>query len=439
MQVTLSAPTTTPSQEGHRLGTREYRRLAIALFAAGIATFSSLYCTQPLLPLLQAAYRITPAQAALSVSATTLALGVGMLLVSPLSDAFGRVRFMRVALGATAVVGLACAVAPNWPVLLVLRAVQGLALAGLPAVAMAYLREEVHRQAHARAAGLYIAGTAIGGMLGRLVAGGLADVLGWRAAVGGVALLALACAVTVFALLPASRRFVAAPASPARLARLTGRLLTDPVLLALDGIGAALMGAFVAVFNALGFRLAADPYRLSAGVAGLVFLVYPIGSLASALAGRAAGRFGQRPVVPAGVVIMAAGGLLTLAGPLPLIIAGLAVLTFGFFAAHGVASGWVAARAQLGGGGTGQASALYLLAYYLGSSVFGALSGRAWSAGGWPAVTAMTVALTVAGGLLALALTRTRPLAQAAGERAAAERAAGERAAGAPAAVTGTT
>jgi YNFM family putative membrane transporter len=410
VRATLTAPTTVLPPEGHRLGSPGYRRLSIALFAAGIATFSSLYCTQPLLPLLQAGFGVTPAQSALTVSMATLALGIGMLLVSPLSDAYGRVRFMRMSLAATAIVGLACAVAPTWPALLALRTVQGLALAGLPAVAMAYLREEVHRQAHARAAGLYIGGTAVGGMLGRLVAGALADLLGWRAAVAGVAVLALTCAIMVFALLPPSRGFVAAPARPKRLARLTGRLLTDPVLLALYGIGAVLMGAFVAVFNVLGFRLAAGPYRLSTGVAGLVFLVYPIGSLASALAGRLASRFGQRPVVPAGVVVMAAGILLTLAGPLPLVVAGLGVLTFGFFAAHGVASGWVAARAQLGGGGTGQASALYLLSYYLGGSVFGALSGRAWSSGGWTDVVVMTVTLTVVGGLLALALMRTRPL-----------------------------
>ncbi|NJC65724.1 MFS transporter [Planosporangium flavigriseum] len=382
----------------------------MALFAAGVATFSSLYCTQPVLPLLMHGFGVTPAQSALTVSLTTFALAIGMLLVSPLSDAYGRVRFMRLSLAATAIVGLACAVAPTWSVLLGLRTLHGLALAGLPAVAMAYLREEVHREAHARAAGLYISGTALGGMLGRLVAGGLADLLGWRAAVGGVAVLAVVCAIAVFALLPASRGFVAAPPSPARLAKLSARLLTDPVLLALYGIAAALMGAFVAVFNALGFRLAGAPYHLSAGVAGLVFLVYPLGSVASALSGRLAGRFGQRPVVPVGILVMAVGILLTLASPLPLVVLGLAVLTFGFFAAHGVASGWVAARAQVGGGGTGQASALYLLAYYVGGSVFGAMAGGAWTSGGWPHVVVMTVVLAVVGGVLALALTRTRPL-----------------------------
>ncbi|MGC9665484.1 MFS transporter [Planosporangium sp. 12N6] len=420
MQTTRTAAPIVDRHDGHRLGDPGYRRLSLALFAAGIATFSSLYCTQPVLPLLGTAFGLTPAQAALSVSVTTLALGIGMILVGPLSDAYGRVRFIRLSLGATALVGLACAVAPTWPALLALRTVQGLALAGLPAVAMAYLREEVHRAAHARATGLYVAGTAIGGMLGRLVAGGLADLLGWRAAVGGVALLALACAVTVFALLPPSLNFIAAPARPGRLVRQAGRLLTDPVLLALNGVAATLMGAFVAVFNALGFRLAAAPYRLSAAVAGLVFLVYALGSLASALAGRLADRFGQRPVVPAAVAVMAAGILLTLAGPLPLVVTGLAVMTFGFFAAHGVASGWVAARAQVGGGGTGQASALYLLAYYLGSSVFGALAGRAWTGGGWAGVTAMTVVLTAFGGLLALALVRTRPLPGAPGRQPAA-------------------
>jgi YNFM family putative membrane transporter len=107
---------------------------------------------------------------------------------------------------------------------------------------------------------------------------------------------------------------------------------------------------------------------------------------------------------------MVLGILLTLARPLPLVVLGVAVMTFGFFAAHGVASGWVAARAAAGSGGAGQAAGLYLLCYYLGSTVAGTLAGSAWTDGGWPRVVLLAVALSAAGGLLTLLLARTQRL-----------------------------
>lgn len=395
---------------GYGLGDPEFRRIRTALFAAGVATFAALYCTQPLLPTLSAAFSVSPAQAALSVSVTTLGLGIGLLLVGPVSEVRGRTSLIRGSLIVSALVGLACAVAPSWPVLLVLRGVQGLTLAGLPAVATAYLREEVSPGAYARATGLYVGGTAVGGMAGRLVAGALADVGGWRAAVAGVGVLGLLCAVVVVRLLPDSRGFRPAPASARHAVRQLGQLLKDPVLLGLYAVGGTLMGAFIAVYNALGFRLEAPPYGLSVGLAGLVFLVYPIGSVGSVLAGRLTDRFGQRPVVPVCVAVMVLGILLTLARPLPLVVLGVAVMTFGFFAAHGVASGWVAARAAAGSGGAGQAAGLYLLCYYLGSTVAGTLAGSAWTDGGWPRVVLLAVALSAAGGLLTLLLARTQRL-----------------------------
>ncbi|MGN6131280.1 MAG: hypothetical protein ACTHOK_13160 [Nocardioidaceae bacterium] len=115
---------------------------------------------------------------------------------------------------------------------------------------------------------------------------------------------------------------------------------------------------------------------------------------------------GRRTVVPAGCLLTLAGVLLTLAGSLVAVVAGLAVMTAGFFVVHGVASGWVPARAHAGGVGAGQAASLYLFAYYLGSSVFGSVAGRAWSGGGWPAVVALAAALLAVTGLLTLGLRR---------------------------------
>ncbi len=395
---------TTPMQQvtGHRPGTPGYRRLSTALFAAGLATFAMLYSTQALLPELATAFDVSPSQSAISVSLATLGLGVALLIAGPASELLGRTKLMRWSVIAASAIAVLCALAPNWQTLLALRGLQGIALAGLPAVAMAYLREEVHEDSHARASGLYVAGTAVGGMTGRLVAGGLADLGGWRTALGGIAVLGVASAVLLILLLPESRNFTATRPS----LRQTGKVLKDPALLALYAIAATAMGAFVAVYNATGFRLAAAPYELGPGLASLVFVVYLVGSASSATAGRLADSYGRRAVVPIGCLVTLAGVAITLTHQLALVVLGLAVMTAGLFAVHGVASGWVAARAHATGGGTGQAASLYLFAYYLGSSVFGGLAGAAWTHAAWPGVAAEALALFVITLLLALALRR---------------------------------
>ena len=409
-RVAPAAPLPKAVPAGLRSGDPGYRRIAAALFAAGVATFALLYSTQALLPELARSFRVSAGQSTLSLSLATAGLGVALLVAGPASEVLGRTRLIRLSLIASAVVALACAAAPDWGWLLLLRLAQGVTLAGLPAAATAYLREELHPDTYARAAGLYIGGTALGGMAGRLLAGAVADAAGWRWALAAVALLGLACAGIVALTLPPSRNFSPVPARPRELALMTRRALADPGLLALYAIGACAMGAFVAVYNAIGFRLTAAPLRLSAVTAGLVFLVYPIGTVSSVIAGRMAERFSRRAVVPAGCLITAAGVLLTLPGRLLPIVAGLALMTAGFFAVHGVASGWVPARAHAGGVASAQAASLYLFAYYLGSSVFGNLAGRAWTLGAWPAVVALALALLVICGLLAAWLRHTPAL-----------------------------
>jgi MFS transporter, YNFM family, putative membrane transport protein len=349
---------------------------------------------------------VSPAASAWSLSLTTIGLGVALLVTGPLSERTGRTRLIHLSLTLSGLLGLACAAAPTWPVLLTLRLLQGVALAGLPAVATAYLREDLHPRTHARAAGLYIGGTALGGMAGRLTTGAVAEAYGWRWALAAVAILGLLCAGVAGMVLPASRHFVAR-----RTRAVSARAITDPALLALYGVGACAMGAFVAVFNALGFRLTAAPFALGAGAASAVFLVYPIGSVSSAVSGRLADRYGRRAVMPVGAGLTGAGLLLTLSGHLMIVIGGLAIMTAGFFCLHGVASGWVPVRAHAGGAGAGQAASLYLVAYYAGSSIAGSLAGAAWSAGGWDGVVLFSALLVAAAGALALRLRKVPAIA----------------------------
>jgi YNFM family putative membrane transporter len=247
-------------------------------------------------------------------------------------------------------------------------------------------------------------------MAGRLIGGTLAEAAGWRAALLAVALLSVACTLVFDRLAPASRRHAPRRFAPRPALAALGTLLRDRGQLRLDALAALLMGTFVAVYNGIGFRLEAAPYGLGETAIAAIFLIYPIGSLASAVAGRLADRVGRRRVLPAGVAIALLGVAVTAARPLPLVILGVALLTVGFFAAHSVASSWVGRRAPAL---PAQASALYLLAYYTGSSLAGPLGGAAWSAGRWSDVIALAAALLLAALLVSLRLRVTPRLASA--------------------------
>ena len=371
-------------------GTAAYRRATLALFCAGFATFAMLYCVQPLLPLLAAHFHVSAASSSLALSLTTLSLAVCLLVSGALAESWGRKPVMVAALGLAAVLGIACAWVEQWSSLLILRALLGLALSGLPALAMAYVGEEFAPESLPAAMGLYIGGTALGGLLGRLLAGLLSDLGGWPWALGGIAGLGLLALGLFVWLLPPSRHFTAQPLSLRGLSRNFAMHLGNPRLRRLFALAFLLMGGFVALFNYVGFRLAAAPFNLSATVIGLLFVVYLLGILSAGWAGRLVPRFGARQVLLGGIALMLLGVALCSTPWLSAAVAGLALFTLGFFAAHAVASGQVGVHAQ---GAKAQASALYLCAYYLGSSLVGYLGGYVWEHAGWLALLAVLAAL----------------------------------------------
>lgn len=355
------------------------------MFVGGFATFAMLYATQPLLPLLATEFEVGPATASLSVSAGTGALALMLIPASVLSDRVGRETVMKASLALAALIALACAAVGDFSQLLVLRALLGAALAGLPAAAMAYLGEEIAPSSQGKAMGLYIAGNALGGMSGRFVSALLTDWGNWRFALLALGVLGLLAAVIFWRSLPHSSRFRPRAASLSRIAADARIIAADaglPWLFATSLLG---MGAFMGAYNYLGFRLLEAPFSLGQTAIGAIFLLYLIGSWASALAGQLSDRHGRRRILWLMVVISLSGLALTLSQRLPLLIVGVGVFTFGFFATHSVASAWVAHRARER---RGLAAAIYLTSYYLGASLIGSLAGLAWSLGRWNGVVA---------------------------------------------------
>ncbi|WP_137872962.1 MFS transporter [Rhodococcus sp. Q] len=382
----------------YRRGTPGYTRITVALFAAGLAAFISMYSVQALLPALADDFGVGPASAALAVSVTTGVLALVIVPASALSERFGRTRVMAVSAVTSSAIGLLLPFSPTLEVLIAGRALQGATLAGIPAVAMAYLAEEVHGGDLGAAMGRYVAGTTIGGLLGRMIPTTLLDVTTWRWAMQAAAIAALLFAVVMMRVMPASRRFRPQPVGLRVVASNLAEHLRDPRLRILFVLSFILMGGFVSAYNFLGFRLLGDPFALPSSVVGLVFLIYLAGTVTSSAAGRLADRLGRHWVLLAGLGCSAAGMACTLVDSLPWVLTGMVLFTAGFFAAHSVASGWVGLLATRH---RAEASALYLCAYYLGSSLAGAGAGIAYGAGGWLGTVACIGALLAIGVLLA--------------------------------------
>jgi predicted MFS family arabinose efflux permease len=396
---------------GHLPGERAYRRLITGLFFAGIATFAQLYSPQAVLPLIAAEFDVPPATAALTVSATTLGLAVTVIPWSAVADRVGRVPAMTVGIIAATVFGLLAPFSPDIGILLALRLLEGVGLGAIPAIALAYLSEEVDAGHTAAAAGSYIAGTTIGGLAGRIIAGPVGDVAGWEIGVLSVAIVCALSAVVFLVLVPKARGFVAlrhrADRGPSLLHRLAVNL-RSPRQLSLYAQGFLLMGGFVALYNYLGFALSEPPYSMPHWAVSLLFLAYLAGTVASPIAGSLATRFGRFPVLLLSSVVMAVGAALTLVPLVAVILVGLLVFTAGFFAAHAVASGWAPAAAVPDA--RAQASSLYYLGYYGGSSLFGWALGLLFVAAGWAGVAVAVLAL-IAGAVL-LAAVWLRPQAE---------------------------
>ena len=374
--------------------TPAFWRATLALCLGSVMVFSNLYITQPLLPLIREAFAITPLQAGMTLSVTTLTLGVCLLLFGPLSDAIGRRVIILSTLTLLCFTTFAASFATDYTVLLILRALQGAFIAGLPAAAMAYMGDEFESKALLSAVGLYIGANSIGGISGRVISGLAAHHWGWQSSFLSLAAFDLICLLLVIWLLPASRRFEPRPLQPRHmLSDLSGHL-RNPMILAACVIGGLNFFVFVNQYSYITFVLADTPYHLSSDWLGLLFLTYLTGTLAASFSGRLVAGRSQPRAMALGVAILITGSLLTLIPHLAAIVLGFFVNALGFFFAHTQAAGWVTRHAK-----TARASAtsLYLMFYYAGATLGGFYLDRFWHWAGWNGV--------VAGSLLILLIT----------------------------------
>ncbi|MES2164452.1 MAG: MFS transporter [Pseudomonadota bacterium] len=392
------------------VGSPEFKRSSRALFFGGFSAFALLYSVQPLMPVLSHEFALSAAQSSMVLSVSTGALAVSLVASSAVSERLGRKPLMVAAMVISALLTILCAFAQSYSQLLLMRAALGVALGGMPAIAMAYLGEEMEPSSLGLSMGLYISGSAFGGMSGRVIASVLSDHFSWRMALAAVGVAGLLAAWEFWRSLPASRNFVAVRSGWRTFPAGFKLHLSDAGLPWLFSLSFLLMGSFISLYNYIAYRLLAAPFHLSQSLVGAVSFLYLLGIYGSVWAGRLADRYGRRHVLWAVMTIMIAGLLLTLSNWLPLIVFGVAMFTYGFFASHSIASSWVGRRATTN---KALASALYLFFYYLGSSVVGSATGVMWGREGWPGVVLVLSGFLGLAFMVALRLRRLAPLGQA--------------------------
>lgn len=373
---------------------RPFGLAILALYAATVTVFADMYVTQPILPQLARDFGVDAAVAGATISAVVLATALSSAFYGPLSEALGRRRVMVWGSAGLAVATAACAWAPSLFALLALRALQGLFVPAVSAVAVAYLYEDFAAENPAFLVGGYVASSVLGGLGGRVLGAWIADTYGWRASFVVFAVLTVAGALGLVATVRA-RAPRKAHAAGGELRRTYAALFThvrDVRLAGAFAIGAALFFAFIGVFTYLPFYVTAKPFDLSATAVSWLYVPYLAGAVVSPIAGRLAGRHSPRLVMAAGITIAIGGIAFSLEPRLSDVVASTVILCAGMFIAQPVAPAFVTATASAA---KASATALYQSFYYLGAVFGSVLPGFAWERWAWPGVVTTCIAALV--------------------------------------------
>ncbi len=378
-----------------------YKKALIASLCSGLASYNALYATQAVLPALSEDFGVSPSLAALTVSATTGGLALMVIPLSIVSERFGRRRVIQASVLAATLFSLALVTLPSIQSIIAVRLLQGIAVAGVPAVTMAFLSEEIDRRYLPRIMGFYIAGNSLGGLIGRLIPGIALEFTDWRLATLLSAIFAFAMALMTTWVLPKQRFFTPKKITLAHELQAFANHLRDPILLKLFLLPFLLMGSFVSLYNYMTFRLI-NTFGLPESLAALVFVIYLSGTWTSTRTGTMVNRYGQAKVVVACIALALVGLFLAFIPTVPTTLAAVLLFTATFFPAHSISSAWVGEVARQD---RAEASSIYILSYYLGSSIIGWVSGY-FFAHSWGLLVAWLILLTLIALVTALAAMR---------------------------------
>ncbi|WP_175614651.1 MFS transporter [Piscibacillus halophilus] len=383
--------------EPYSLRDRRFWQLSFGLMLASVFVFSNLYVIQPILPLLAKQFNVSATESSLLFSVASFSLMISLLAFGFISDRIGRLGILKWTLVLSSIPLFLMPMVESFYTLVLLRLFVGIFSAGLPAVAVAYITEEVAPNSRGLAVTIYIASNALGGMAGRVFGGFWADAYTWESSFYVLGVFGLIISALCVMVLPKSQYFVSSKQPYSQDLKGMFIHLKNPMLIYAFIFGMMIQVSFSGIWVYLPFYLEGDPFYLSIQVISLLFLTYSMGVIGSPIAGKLADLYGTVRILFSGLIIMALGVLMTAIPNVVVIILGLAVMCLGFFTAHSLTSSWVGATAEHHKSG---ASSIYLFSYYIGVTVGGTGVGVIWTSMGWNGVILVSVTLPLISGWL---------------------------------------
>lgn len=360
--------------------------LQALVFALVAAAFTTVYITQPVLPVIRSEFGVTATTASLTVSAVILGIALANLPFGALADRLPVKRIILVGGVAVAVCGLICGLTPSLGVLVGARFVQGLFIPALTTCLAAYLSGVLPLERLNVVMGSYVSATVTGGLGGRLLGGWIHPPLHWRYAFFTASLLLLTATYTAVRWLPPEQE--KRRGSEESEGFLT--LFLRPGLFRTYWVAFGAMFVYSSVFNYLPFYLSGPPFHKSTEFITLLYLTYITGIVMGPAAGTLSNRIGNGATMIMGALVFAVSLVATLVTSIGLVVLALIGVCAGFFAIHAAAAGSLNRRLTAD---RGRANSLYVLLYYLGGAAGITLSGYAYSRAGWAGVIGLGLLL----------------------------------------------
>lgn len=378
--------------KGYEIKDRQFWIIVMSLGLASMFTFAAFYTFQPLLPVLTEEYSISVSYSSMSMSVTTVSLIAGLIVLGFLSDRNGRVLFIKLSIFLSILPFLIIPLVDSYFLIVALRFVQGFTLAGVPAAALAYIGEEIEPKSSSFATALYISTNALGGMIGRIVAGFVADRYNWQLSLNFIVIFGVFVLLIVLFTLPKSKNFVSRNRSFKEDLIGFSYHLRNPALLIMFGLGIVLQITFTGTWTYLPFHLTSPPFSLSLETISYIYFAYGFGILGAPIASWLSNRFALEKIRVVAILILITGVACTLHSSLIIVLFGLCILCFGFFTAHSLTASYVSKTATHL---KGSASSLYLVAYYIGVASGSTLIGPLWDLWQWNGVIYFTLTLPI--------------------------------------------
>jgi predicted MFS family arabinose efflux permease len=360
----------------------------VMAIGCGVAA-ATVYANQPMLGIMEAAFpgqvRITD----LVPTATQLGFAAGLLLLVPLGDRIDRRRLILLQMTALAFTLAAAALAPDAWALVVISALVGIT-ASVAQQIVPFAAELAEPSRCGATIGTIMSGLLCGMLLGRLVAGGVADHYGWRAMYWLSLLLVIAVTCLLASTLPQGY-----PKTQANYRELLKSLIAlwrdEPALRRATIIQACLFGSFTVFWTILALQLSAR-YHLGAETAGLFGIAGVVGILFAPIAGKIGDHHGPADLIVAGSFIMLVSWLtFAVFGTIVGLIVGVALLDFGEQAA--LVSNQQIIYA-LRPDARNRLNTVFMGGMFIGGAIGSAGAVLFWDMAGWYAVCGLGAALT---------------------------------------------